>query len=293
MASRATLVSVSCPTTSRCLAIDEHGHLVSLVRGVWSSSSAIPATEVSANSPVAISCVAVTWCQAILGSGTMALFHGSTWTSFGVVDNVGDIVALSCPTTRFCAAVDDAGNALIYRGTWSAPNAVDGGGQLQDVSCTDPTFCMAVSSDTPGTTYRFNGTRWSEVAAPNPSTPQGGSEPNTLSAVSCALSTYCVALDDFGEAFVWDGRSWSNPVTFDNNLQNGGDALSCPAKGFCMVVDDTGMAVPILNGSPGTSRQLDSSSIGLNDVSCASAARCVAVGGHGRVYNYSASTNAS
>jgi hypothetical protein len=275
------------------MAIDDQGRFVSLVRGVWSSGSAIPGAESSANSQVGISCVAVTWCQAALGNGTMAVFAGSTWTTSGVVDKGGDIVSLSCPTTRFCAAVDDDGKALIYRGTWSAPVAVDSGGQLQDVSCTGSTFCMAVSTDSPGTAYRFNGTRWSAVAAPNPSTPQGGSEPNTLSAVSCASSTYCVALDDFGEAFVWNGGSWSNPVTFDSQLQDGDDAVSCPAKGFCMVVDDNGNAVPILEGSPGSSRQLDSSSVGLNDVSCASAARCVAVGGHGRVYTYSASTNAS
>jgi len=293
VATRATLVSVSCPTTSRCVAIDVQGRLVSLVHGVWSSGGAIPGAEVSANSPVGISCAAATWCQAALGNGAIAVFHGSTWTTFGVVDKKGDIVSLSCPTTRFCTAVDDDGNALIYRGTWSAPIAVDAGGQLQDVSCTDSIFCMAVSADTPGTAYRFNGTQWSAVPAPNPSTPQGGSEPNTLSAVSCASSTYCLALDDFGEAFEWNGRSWSNPVTFDSNVLDGNDAVSCPAKGFCMVVDDTGIAVPILNGSPGSSRQLDSSSIGLNDVSCASAARCVAIGGHSRVYTYRASTNAS
>ena len=87
-------------------------------------------------------------------------------------------------------------------------------------------------------------------------------------------------------------RSWSNPVTFDSQLQDGDDAVSCPDKGFCMVVDDNGNALPIIEGSPESSRQLDSSSVGLNDVSCASAARCVAVGGQGRVYTYSASTNA-
>jgi hypothetical protein len=293
VATRAPLVSVSCPTTSSCVAIDEQGRLVSLVRGVWSSGSAIPGAGASADSQVGISCVAVTWCQATLGNGAMALFHGSAWTTFGVVDKSGDIVSLSCPTTRFCAAVDDNGKALIYRGTWSPPVAVDSGGQLQDVSCTDSIFCMAVSADTPGTAYRFNGTQWSAVPAPNPSTPQGGSEPNTLSAVSCASSTSCEALDDFGEAFEWDGRSWSNPVTFDNQMQDGDDAVSCPAKGFCMVVDDNGIAVPILDGSPGSSRQLDSSSFGLNDVSCASAAWCVAIGGPSRVYTYRASTNAS
>jgi len=290
-AQRAALISVSCPTTSQCMAIDSHGRLVSLVRGVWSSGTAIPGAESSANSQVGISCVTVTWCQATLGNGTMAVFAGSTWTSSGVVDKGGDIVSLSCPTTRFCAAVDDNGRALTYRGTWSAPFAVDSGGQLQDVSCTGTTFCMAVSNDTPGTAYRFNGIGWSAMKSPDPSTPQGGSEPNTLSAVSCASSTYCVALDDFGEAFVWNGASWSNPVTFDSQLQDGDDAVSCPDKGFCMVVDDNGNALPIIEGSPESSR-LDSSSVGLNDVSCASAARCVAVGGQGRVYTYSASTNA-
>ena len=96
----AALISVSCPTTSQCMAIDSHGRLVSLVRGVWSSGTAIPGAESSANSQVGISCVTVTWCQATLGNGTMAVFAGPTWTSSGVVDKGGDIVSLSCPTTR-------------------------------------------------------------------------------------------------------------------------------------------------------------------------------------------------
>ena len=148
-------------------------------------------------------------------NGDVPLYDGTTWTASSVVDRDGHLTGLSCPTSRFCVTVDDAGEVLTYDRTWSAPIDVDDGGDLVSVSCTSPHFCLAVSEDSPATTYRFDGATWSSVAVPNPSTPQGGSEPNVLSWVSCATSKYCVALDDFGEAFIRNGRDWSgaSPLT--------------------------------------------------------------------------------
>jgi hypothetical protein len=48
------------------------------------------------------------------------------WSSPSQVDAQSSLNSVSCPTTRFCAAVDDAGNALTYNGTsWSSPSAID------------------------------------------------------------------------------------------------------------------------------------------------------------------------
>ncbi len=284
----AALVDVSCPTTSTCTAVDEKGSSVSFIQGGWSPPVPIAGASsgASGNPPIAISCGAAESCAAALGNGGLPLYDGTTWDASEVEDSAGAPTSLSCPTSRFCVAVDDAGQVLTRNGTWTAPIVVDRGGGFASISCTSQTFCLAVTGDTPATAYRFDGKRWSPVAAPNPSTPQGGSEPDILSSVSCATPSSCVALDDFGEAFTWNGHVWSGATAFDD-VQDGSDAVSCPTSRFCMIVDGNGVAVSLVEGALGSRHQLDTGAAGLNSISCATATRCVAVGGGGRVYAYS------
>jgi hypothetical protein len=285
VAGRAALLDVSCPTPLTCVAIDRNGGSEALKQGRW--TAALPVTGAGSSfddAIVAVSCGAARSCAAAVTNGDVPLYDGTTWSASSVVDRDGHLTGLSCPTSRFCVTVDDAGEVLTYDRTWSAPIDVDDGGDLVSVSCTSPHFCLAVSEDSPATTYRFDGATWSSVAVPNPSTPQGGSEPNVLSWVSCATSKYCVALDDFGEAFIWNGRDWSGAIAFDKDLRDGSDAVSCPSLDFCMIVDDNGIAVALSDGTLGPRTQLDSEAVGLNSVSCATATRCVAVGDKGRVY---------
>jgi hypothetical protein len=54
-----------------------------------------------------------------------------------------------------------------------------------------------------------------------------------------------------------------------------------------MIVDGNGVAVSLVDGALGSRHQLDTGAAGLNSISCATATRCVAVGGGGRVYTYS------
>jgi hypothetical protein len=291
VAGKATLVDVSCPTSSSCVAVDGRDNSVRFMHGRWFFPVPITGAGSSGNASESVSCGAATVCAAALSSGALPIFDGTVWSGSRVVDSDGTPTSVSCPTSRFCIAVDNAGEALTFNGTWSAPIDVDNGGDLASVSCTSPTFCLAVSADTPATAYRFNGERWSSVAAPSPSTPQGGSEPDVLSSVSCANPTYCVALDDFGEAFSWSGRAWSTPILFDD-VQDGTDAVSCPVRNFCMIVDGNGVAMTFTDGSVGPRRQLVSGAGGLNSVSCATAAQCVAVGEKGSIYTFTSGTKA-
>ena len=302
VANGSALVDVSCPSSSTCTAIDARGNSVTLSGGQWGPAIPIPGGGSPGNGPVAISCGGTGSCAAGLGNGILTNFDGRTWSADGLME-LETPTSISCPDSQFCVAAGDSGTAMIRNGSWSAPDLVDSGGSLTSVSCTSRTFCVAVSGDTPGTAYTFDGEGWFPMAAPNPSTPQGGSEPDTLSAVSCATSTYCVALDDFGEFFTWDGKSWSNATVFDN-IQDGDDAVSCSRSELCMIVDDSGVAVPLDKGTLGPPRQLDSDTAGLNGVSCiasatgtssttattsasAPATRCVAVGGGGRAFTFS------
>ncbi len=67
-----------------------------------------------------------------------------------------------------------AGSAVIGPGV-PAGAATPGGSEFHAVSCTTATFCMAVgetlvTSSGPGTTLaeRWNGTKWTVVASPDP-----------------------------------------------------------------------------------------------------------------------------
>jgi hypothetical protein len=265
---------------------------VTLTANRWGTTIPITGAGSPGGGPVAVSCGGADSCAAALRSGALPGYNGRTWSTAGIVDNDGMLTSLSCPTSGFCVAVDDSGNVLVRKGTipsgmWSAPTPLDRGGSLTSVSCTSTTFCVAVSEDTPAIAYRFDGTRWSSMAAPNPSTPNGGSEPDTVSAVSCATSTYCVALDNFGEFFTWQGHSWSKATAFDD-IQDGDDAVSCSRSEACMIVDDSGVAVALDHGTLGPQHQVANDTAGLNGVSCPTASRCVAVGGGGRAYSYRA-----
>ena len=61
-----------------------------------------------------------------------------------------------------------------------------------------------------------------------------------LTHVSCAASTFCVAVDDMGNATTFDGTTWSAPTPIDTRLRL--SDVSCPTATFCTAVDDHGFA---------------------------------------------------
>jgi hypothetical protein len=96
------------------------------------------------------------------------------------------------------------------------PAPITVNGALLATSCPSPTFCMAVGSTASkagaGLSERWNGSNWAPVVTPNP--PRATEV--TLTSVSCASSSSCVALgsaelvgkrrSSFGVS--WDGTSW-------------------------------------------------------------------------------------
>jgi RHS repeat-associated protein len=104
-----------------------------------------------------------------------------------------------------------------------------------------------------------------------------------FNAVSCATSTYCVAVDNEGQAHTYNGSSWST-ATADSltALQ----AVSCPTTSFCAAVDGGGNVVRY-NGSTWTKDSGADGSRALTGISCTSSSFCVAVdsAGYADFYN--------
>src|SRR5215472_13462533 len=118
--------------------------------------------------------------------------------------------------------------------------------QLIGVSCTSASACTAVGISDPlsasATTLaeRWNGTRWTIQATPNPRQGGGG-----LGGVSCTSASACTAVgaaNPFGASATtlaerWNGTRWSIQST--RNPPQGGGALngvSCTSASACTAV---------------------------------------------------------
>jgi len=226
-----------------------------------------------------------------LSSCTPAGGSSWTWSARRTAPGRGDLDAASCPAATACVAlVGSDQSARLDGSTWSAPvpieqvdradapEAVADSSGLVAVSCPSTGLCFAIDGQS-DEVFRYLDGRWGIAAGLPLSTPQGGSEPNTLAAISCGSAHFCVVLDDFGEAFTYDG-TWSGPHIFDS-IADGEDALSCTAGLVCVLVDDNDNAIVDENGGWGMPHHLEAAGTMLVGVSCAPQARCVAFDGRG------------
>src|SRR5436309_1617103 len=124
---------------------------------------------------------------AILGTCASPAPAMSGWSAPALIDPAFHATAVSCPSSTFCAAVDNAGDAVTFDGlAWGSQARIDGSpgpNGLVSVSCPTASFCVAVDSN--GNALTYNGASWS-----TPVRAGGG----TLSSVSCTSSTFCAAV---------------------------------------------------------------------------------------------------
>ncbi len=113
-----------------------------------------------------------------------------------------------------------------------------------------------------------------------------------LGSVSCASPSFCVAIDDLGNGFSYNGHSWTAIGRIDPAAGNPYRpvSLSCPSASFCMAVDIGGNAI-MYDGSTWSAPVKIDSSGWLDSVSCPSASFCAALDspyttpGHALTYN--------
>jgi subtilisin family serine protease len=256
--------------------------------------------------PSATSCLAVGY-DGYHDDGLLQLWNGSEWKR--LITFPGQMMkAISCPTTIWCMTV--AKSESGWKLQWSefvpgsgwyqekkAPPKPEGASEmrLQDVSCTSTSACTVVGRYNAGGdkpyVARWNGTSWSLQTAPSPSE---GTASEAMLGVSCASSSYCVAVGTAAKkpfAERWNGSEWAiqsapNPSGATEAALEG---VSCPTSSACMAVGSfKGSSGPVKalseswNGSswsalsnPAPSKE---GSVKLRSVSCASASSCIAVG---------------
>ena len=139
--------SISCPTATFCVAASpETGKVVYYKHGTWSKATLIDRSD---SNPTSVSCASASFCVAVDGNGDALSYVNGRWSKPARVDPSSGLSSVSCPTTRFCAAVG-SDEALTYDGSsWSSPRTISGQFEFTSVSCPTASFCAAVGQASP------------------------------------------------------------------------------------------------------------------------------------------------
>ena len=264
--------SVSCPTASFCVAVDQAGDALTWSGSGWSKPAAIdPETYANFDGITSVSCPTSSFCAAVDGLGHALTFNGTRWSNVVTIDTNPDpdlilLESVSCSSSNSCVAVDGQGNAFSFNGSsWSAAKSIDSSGGLSSVSCPSNSFCAAV--DSYGNVLTFNVATWSAAKS---------IDPGNLTSVSCPTASFCAAVDGDGNVVTFNGATWSAPKSID---PAGGSlaSVSCPTATFCAAVDYAGKAVTFNGATWSAPTSVDPAGGGLVSVSCPSSRFCAAV----------------
>jgi len=296
------LNSVSCASRTNCVAIGEASYR-SLFADAWNGRRwrvlTVPSQAPAMNS---VSCPTVSDCMAVgssNGNAVAAEWDGKAWQALtmpavtGAVKN--GLGSVSCARSTSCIAVGSytssaAGNPQVtlaeaWNGaTWTTlatPAVNPVGSVLSGVSCAAAASCVAVGLT--GNPFfgpdsvlaeGWDGHSWTVLPAAVPT----GATSSSLSAVSCASGSNCVAVGGYsppaGLAESWNGTTWKVAKT-PRRFSAG--TISCPAAASCMAAGGT--LAEQWNGSTWrTLRTLRFDS--FSDISCTRRTRCMAVGGY-------------
>ncbi len=212
------------------------------------------------------------------------------WSSGTTIDPAqGYPESISCPTTTFCAAVDQEGDVLWYHAgaspAWSAPTSIGRGETpLRSISCPTSTFCVAAELLS-GVVDTWSAGTWSA--------PDDIDAYNQLGSVWCVTDSECDVVDAVGNLLVTSDADTLSPAWSTVAMDPGHQltSIACPTATFCAAVDNAGQAFTTNGGTTFTAfGASDSDALGANDltsVSCASADQCTAVDTEGNEITYS------
>ena len=206
------LVSVRCPSRSECVAIDSFGGAMTfnpVTHKVLKRRISVDGNE----RLTALACPSVSQCTALDDNGTEYTFQPQTGQRLGssqidaavgldapsgASDN--ELDAISCPTTKLCAAADTLGNIVTFGpqpgGASGAYQTVsvqaDPNGSLSAISCKPSGVCAATDR---------SGNAIGGSAMSNSWQPQAVDTGHVLNSVACPTLSQCIAADSSGSAF--------------------------------------------------------------------------------------------
>jgi len=283
---------LSCVSATYCMVTDgRNDFVVDSSDASWTSSQA-PGGPLH-GFPYSISCPTATFCVAVDFSGAYLIYNGKTWSAPQTIDPLASAVdGVSCSSPNFCMAVDASndgglgGHIFIFNGhTWAF--AGQDGLPLSSVSCTSPTFCEMLSlADGSVDTATWNG---KSVANGALDTWLGFGPQPGQGEVSCTTSTFCVAVDQMGNAFTYDGSSWSKPTALVPGWTADMVGVSCPLTTFCVAIDAAGNQYTF-NGTTWTAAASIDTAGAPQAISCTVTHFCVMADLSGNVATFNGAT---
>ena len=196
--------------------------------------------------------------RTVARSPALAAGRWSVVSSPNAMARQGDLMGVSCTSGGSCTAVGQDDNGALAEG-WSGRKwvmqqmpkpvgAIDS--HLSSVSCTSAKACMAVGSSyflgssrvrTLG--ERWNGSKWSVQATPNPA----GAPDSRLLGISCTSPKSCIAVGSYSRAGYagggtlaerWNGKNWAilSSVDGDQAVESRLTAVACTSAKACTAV---------------------------------------------------------
>jgi hypothetical protein len=279
--------AVACPSATQCTAVDANGQQVTFnpTDGSTKDSSAVDVLGRVSR----VSCPSASQCTAVDNLGNEVTFDPASGATLGgglqsVETKLAPTVpsaplsAVSCATTSFCVAVDNAGNAYSFN---PATGTSDGGTivdttALNAVACkSDASQCVAVDKLGNEISIAYPG---ASASSPTPV-----DSTHSLTGVSCnSIFSSCTAVDDHGQEVTFAPSSGGGtPIAVDGT--NPLTAVSCASDySQCTAVDQTGNETTFAPGAGGSPQSVDGITL-LSDVACPAGTdtQCTAVDNQG------------
>jgi hypothetical protein len=213
--------TVSCASTSMCVAVAASGHVFRWSGGRWGSATMVDHTSGNLQT---VACPSTTSCVALDGWGNVQGFDGSRWGPPRLVG--GNLLA--CPSASLCLTLDVHGRVRQHIGTsWlvvvTLPHVPT------HLSCGSSTFCLGIEEGAQPVTVKLDGSRW--VYEPNAPLSDGVT-------VSCAGSFWCMATDLTGHTATYNRAhsTWTRGVTIPTSATTpDAERLACTSPTFCLV----------------------------------------------------------
>ncbi len=297
-ASSGEMTSVSCKSTTHCVATNLGGYIFSTTNA-WATYHRVrgpgvhPATNMNA-----VACISTSTCIAVGGWGTST-------SSYGIIDRTTNsgatwvpehptttwpLWAVSCPTATVCYAVGDRNGHTAYwmkstnaGVTWVAHIGIDPTiGVLDAVSCNGASFCAVTGSIATSANTSNGGANWSDGSL--------DSTVRYLNGVSCQLASECEAVGSTvkGAGLALrstdGGLGWTQ-MTVPLGVRSLAGVI-CVTSSFCYAVgrtgttDENGHGVVLVSFDDATfsAMPIPGGSSALLSVSCVTTSHCTAVG---------------
>ncbi|NNN09490.1 MAG: hypothetical protein HKL85_09910 [Acidimicrobiaceae bacterium] len=211
--------AVSCTASFICFATDQGGGVMMFN---FNASPPSQFTHPPLPTPIdpgvknfvgaSISCVSSSSCVVGSVANQVSTFNGTNWTTQAVFapSTLGVLVSCAVQTCLANNSSSEGVSSLAPFSTWSSVGQLNAPSQINALSCFASGLsvaCLAVDNDgfSIAVTLGAGGVPFYSEASST------FDAPHTLTSVTCASATYCIASDAAGEIMTYRAGSWSPP----------------------------------------------------------------------------------